>query len=259
MLVAGLQTAPDGSSAKLVGIVGGHCGSLEEGEAAVRPLKAFGPPVMDALGPIPYSALNAMLDPAFPKGALNYWKAQFLTDLSDEAIRTLIAGFEACPSPMSHIIIEHFHGAASRVPVAARHARCASPASTSSSSRSGRIRSETERGIAWARDTFAALTPFLAPTRYVNYLEDDAVDPAAVAYGPNLPRLRAHQDEVRPGKLLPAERQHSAETAVIEAPRVAPPHRPFIRAAVVATVGPPARRSRRRSDPSPVPTPSGGT
>ena len=41
-----------------------------------------------------------------------------------------------------------------------------------------------------ARDTFSALTPYLAPTRYLNYLEDDAVNPAAVAYGPNLQRLR---------------------------------------------------------------------
>src|SRR6185503_11788115 len=49
---------------------------------------------------------------------------------------------------------------------------------------------ETERGIKWARETFASLTPYLAPTRYVNYLEDDAPDPAAVAYGPNLQRLR---------------------------------------------------------------------
>ena len=31
MLVAGLQTAPDGSGAKLVGIVGRHCGSLAAG------------------------------------------------------------------------------------------------------------------------------------------------------------------------------------------------------------------------------------
>src|SRR6059036_3331919 len=88
MLVAGLQTAPDGSGAKLVGLVGGHCGSLADGEAAIGPIKAFGSPMMDMMGPIPYSALNTILDPAFPKGALNYWKSQFLTDLSDEAIRT---------------------------------------------------------------------------------------------------------------------------------------------------------------------------
>ena len=49
---------------------------------------------------------------------------------------------------------------------------------------------ETAKGVGWARDTFSALTPYMAPTRYVNYLEDDAPDPAAVAYGPNLGRLR---------------------------------------------------------------------
>ncbi len=114
-----MQTAPDGSNAKIGGIAACHCGSLDQGEKAVAPIKAFGPPVMDAMGPMPYSALNNMLDAAFPKGALNYWKAQFLTDLSDEAIRTLVAAFEECPSPMSMIVIEHFHGAASRVPVSA--------------------------------------------------------------------------------------------------------------------------------------------
>lgn len=52
--------------------------------------------------------------------------------------------------------------------------------------------SERDRaGNAWARDTYAALTPYLAPTRYVNYLaHDDPGDLAAVAYGPNYPKLR---------------------------------------------------------------------
>ncbi len=68
MLVAVLQSAPDGSGAKVVGIAGGHCGSPESGEAAFRPLKAFGPPVLDMMGPIPYTALNGMIDPAFPEG-----------------------------------------------------------------------------------------------------------------------------------------------------------------------------------------------
>ena len=45
------------------------------------------------MGPMPYSALNTMLDGAFPKGAFNYWKAQFVTDLSDNAIRTIAAAF----------------------------------------------------------------------------------------------------------------------------------------------------------------------
>jgi FAD/FMN-containing dehydrogenase len=190
MLVAGLQTAPDDSHAKVVGVVAAHCGSLEEGEAAVRPLKGFGSPMVDTLGPVPYSALNNMLDAAFPRGAFNYWKAQFLTDLSDDAIRTLVMAFEACPSSMSQIIIEHFHGAASRVPVASTACALRTTGFNVVVISQWASALETERGIAWARNTFAALTPFLATTRYLNYLEDDAIDPAAVAYGPNLPRLR---------------------------------------------------------------------
>jgi hypothetical protein len=50
---------------------------------------------------------------------------------------------------------------------------------------------DTEQGVAWARETFSSLTPYLAPLRYVNYVEEDARDVAAAAYGPNLPRLRA--------------------------------------------------------------------
>jgi FAD/FMN-containing dehydrogenase len=190
MLVAGMQTAPDGSNAKLVAVVAAHAGPLDAGEAAVQSIKAFGRPLIDALGPIPYCALNTMLDPAFPKGAFNYWKAQFLIDLSDEAIRTLIEAFGACPSPMSHIIIEHFHGAASRVPVSSTACGLRAAGFNVVIISQWTSPDETERGIAWARQTFSALTPYLAPTRYVNYLEDDALEPAAVAYGANLGRLR---------------------------------------------------------------------
>jgi FAD/FMN-containing dehydrogenase len=190
MLVADLQTAPDGSNAKVAAVAAAHSGSLGEGERAVRPIKAFGPPIMDALGPIPYSGLNTMLDPAFPKGARNYWKAQLLTDLSDRAIKTIVRAFEACPSAMSHIIIEHLHGAASRVPVDSTACTLRMTGFNVVIISQWADASESERGIAWVRETFSSLTPYLAPTRYMNYLEADAPEAAAVAYGPNLHRLR---------------------------------------------------------------------
>ena len=190
MLVAALQTAPDGSNAKLVSIVGSHCGPLEQGDVTFRSLKAFGPPVLDAMGPMSYSSLNVMLDPAFPKAALSYWKAQFVTDLTDDLIRTLIERFQECPSPMSHIIIEHFHGAASRVPVTATACTMRVTGFNVVIASQWTDPCQTERGIKWAREAFASLTPYLAPTRYVNYLEDDAGDAAAVVYGSNLALLR---------------------------------------------------------------------
>ena len=93
-----LLFAPDGSGNKIAGIVTAHCGSLADGEAAVRPIKAFGPPVMDVMGPIPYCTQNGLLDAAFPKGAMNYWKAQFLTDLSDASIDAIVDSFDASGS-----------------------------------------------------------------------------------------------------------------------------------------------------------------
>ena len=200
MLVAALQTAPDG--ARVAAIVGSHCGSLEAGEAAFRPIKAFGSPVMDVLGPIPYATLNGMIDSAFPRGALNYWKAQFLTDLTDDAIRAIVAGFESCPSPMSAIILEHFHGAASRVPVTATACTMRVTGFNVVIASQWMSPAESDRGIRWARETFASLTPYLSTTRYVNYLEDDAPDPAAVAYGPNLTRLREIKTKYDPGNLF---------------------------------------------------------
>jgi FAD/FMN-containing dehydrogenase len=202
MLVAALQTAPDGSNAKVAGIVGCHCGPLADGAVALRSLKSFGPPVVDMIGPLPYATLNTMIDPAFPKGAFNYWKAQFVTDLTDDAIRALIAAYEQCPSPMSHIIIEHFHGAATRIPVASTASTLRTAGFNVVIASQWREARETERGISWARDTFASLTPYLAATRYVNYLEDDAPDPAAVAYGPNLPRLRSIKAKFDPGNVF---------------------------------------------------------
>src|SRR5262249_49597591 len=93
MMAAGLLSAPDGSGHKLVGMLAAHCGSLADGEAAVKPIKAFGPPVMDAMGPISYCQQNGLLDTSMPKGALNYWKSQFLVELTDDCIDAMTDAF----------------------------------------------------------------------------------------------------------------------------------------------------------------------
>jgi FAD/FMN-containing dehydrogenase len=191
MMVAGLLTAPDGSGAKLSAIVAAHCGPLSTGEAALRPLKAFGPPVLDAMGPISYSAQNALFDASLPRGALNYWKSQFLIDLSDEAIRVMVDRFESCESPMSQLLIEHFHGAASRVPVSATACALRVTGFNVAVISQWMDPRENDRHIAWCRGTFDAVKPFLSESRYVNYLDhDEAGDPAAAAYGANYARLR---------------------------------------------------------------------
>jgi hypothetical protein len=122
--------------------------------------------------------------------ARNQRGSLLLTDLSDDAIRTLTTGFQECPSPMSHIIIEHFHGAVSRMPVTATACSMHVTGFNVVIAPQWMGSAETERGIKWARGDLC-VTHSVASTRYVNYLEGDAPNPAAVAYGPNLPRLRA--------------------------------------------------------------------
>jgi len=197
-----LLTAPDGT--KLVGIAAGHCGPLDEGEGQVAPIKAFGSPVMDAMGPMPYSALNAMLDDAFPKGARYYWKSHFLEELGDDAIDTVVDAFASCPSPMGQMLIEGFHGAGARVPVESTAYAMRVQGYNTLVLAEWLEPSQDEANIAWARGAYAAIRPFGGAHRYMNYLDnDDAGQDALVAsYGPNLARLREVKRKYDPDNLF---------------------------------------------------------
>jgi FAD/FMN-containing dehydrogenase len=202
-VVAGLIHAADGSGAKLAAMVTCHCGSLAAGETAVRPLKQFGSPVLDAIDPVPYCQLNGMLDAAYPKGALNYWKSSFLAQLSDDAIDTMIECFARCPTPMGHVLLEHFHGAVTRVGVndtAFPHRAAGYNLVVLSE---WMAPADTDRCIAWARETYAAMEPFVASARYVNYLGDDETgDATAAAYGPNYRRLQELKKKYDPSNFF---------------------------------------------------------
>jgi FAD/FMN-containing dehydrogenase len=187
---AGLVTAPDGSGAPLAAFVLCHAGSPKKAEADLRPLLKFGAPALTQVGPMPYPAINTMLDAAFPTGSLNYWKASFLRALDDTAIDTLIERFSTCPSPMSGIVLEHFHGAVTRI----------DPSATAVPHRDASYNcvlasvwtdpAATSENIAWTRASYAAMEPYFVRRRYVNYLSDDeSADEVRAAYGPNYARL----------------------------------------------------------------------
>jgi FAD/FMN-containing dehydrogenase len=192
MLVAGLIHAGDGSGVKLAAMAAGHCGPLDAGAKVMASIKEFGEPALDALGPMPYCQLNTLLDAAYPRGALNHWKSNFLTQLSDDAIDTMIECFARCPTPMGQLLLEHFHGAVSRVGVgdtAFAHRAAGYNFIALSEWMDPAI---TDRCVAWARDSFAGMRPFMGTGRYLNYLDasDEKGDAVAAAYGPNYKRLR---------------------------------------------------------------------
>ena len=203
-VVAGLIHAPDGSGTKLAAMVSCHCGPLAEGEAAMRPLKTFGPPIMDSIGPMPYCQLNSMLDAAYPKGALNYWKSSFLAQLSDDAIDAIVEAFERCPTPMGQLLLEHFHGAATRVGVSETAFPLRNEGFNFLALGEWVDPAETDRCIAWVRQSYAEIERFFSSGRYVNYLGDDESgdDPVAAAYGPNYRRLQAIKTRYDPSNFF---------------------------------------------------------
>ena len=186
---AGLVHAPDGSGLKLAAMVVFHTGDPADAERDLAPFKSWGRPLMVEVGPMPYPVMNTLLDAAYPKGALNYWLSSFTTGLSDELIDALMDRFASVPSPMTAILLEHFHGAVTRIgqtDTAVPHrdtgwnlllpSEWLDPA-------------DTEANVAWTKDTFAALSEHFAPGRWLNYLGDDQDGAIRSAYGPNYDRL----------------------------------------------------------------------
>jgi FAD/FMN-containing dehydrogenase len=197
----GLIHSPDG--AKLAAMVTAHCGSPEDAEKALRPLKEFGSPVMDTVGPISYNDINGMLDAGYPKGALNYWKSSFLAELSNDAIDAMIECFGKCPTPMGQLLLEHFHGVATRVPVTETAFPHRADGYNMLVLSEWMDPADNDQCIAWARESYKRMEPFFGPGRYVNYLGDDeAGDPTHAAYGANYRRLQEIKTKYDPGNFF---------------------------------------------------------
>jgi FAD/FMN-containing dehydrogenase len=177
--------------AKLVAIALLYAGSIEAGQAAVAPVKSFGPPDVDMIGPIPYLALQTMLDPMAQPGLQNYWKSETLGPLTDDAIATLVAKGATMPSPMTHIDIHHMGGAVRRLGADA----------TAFNQRDARFIVnivgtwpdpwENAAQIEWTRGVWEALRPFSTGGAYLNFLGDEGEDRVHAAYGEQKYRLLA--------------------------------------------------------------------
>ena len=204
MTFAGLGHAPDGSGTKLALCIACHLGETRQAEADIAPLREFGSPALVQLGPLPYTVLNSLLDGGYPTGSLNYWKSGFLAELSDAAIGEMLERFAACPSPMTAMLLEHFHGAVARVPVDATAVPHREPGHNFAITSVWTDPAPTEDNIAWTGETFEAMEPFLIGRRYVNYFsEDDTGEQSArAAFGQNYERLVEVKTAWDPGNLF---------------------------------------------------------
>ncbi len=168
-----------------------YCGPLDKGEEVIRPLRSLGTPVHDMLGPIPYVAQQRLFDAGFPAGSYYYSKADFLADLTDEAIEVFAAYAATKPSPLSGILVQTACGAASRVASdALAFAHRTFPYAPLIVSQ-WLDPADSEENVDWARDFWTALHAFAGGGVYVNDLSHDDENRVRSAYGANYERLAA--------------------------------------------------------------------
>jgi FAD/FMN-containing dehydrogenase len=104
---------------------------------------------------------------------------------------------------MSGILIEHFHGAATRVPADATAFPHREPGFNLLVISEWTEPAENDQNIAWARAAYDSMAPFTGGGRYVNYLGDEEGEGALEgAFGPNYTRLRQVKRQYDPANLF---------------------------------------------------------
>jgi FAD/FMN-containing dehydrogenase len=189
-------TMPGGDP--VVGFLVCYSGPLEQGDAVIRALREFGSPLVDTVGPMPYTELQALGGPMAPPGRFNYWKSSFIQDLSDAAVNTIAGRFGSAPSPYSVVFVEQLGGAVSRVgrdetafgERGARYSLFVASAWTE--------QAEADENVRWTRDLWGAMRPFESEAAYVNYLDADEQDRTRAVYGGRYERLAALKKKYDP-------------------------------------------------------------
>ena len=168
----------------VVGVICCYAGPVEEGEAALRPLRELPYLGVDLVQPMPYVALQQLIDPPNQKGMQNYWSGDFFAELPDEAVDVLVTHATKPVSPLTQIILIPGGGAIARVDEDA----------TAFGQRDAPWNihylsmwpdpADTETNIAYTRALATAMKPWTTGRAYLNFIGDEGAGRVEAAFGP---------------------------------------------------------------------------
>jgi FAD/FMN-containing dehydrogenase len=158
-----------------------HCGSREEAEAVVRPLRSLGTVLADLIAPVPYRVLQTMTDAFSPSGLHHYWRSDYLLALDELTIDTILEQIARKTSPLSAIDIHQMGGAVGRIAASATAFGHRDAPFLVNEIGTWTDSHEAERHIAWVRGLSEALRPFSAGS-YVNFLAQEGAQVTKAAY-----------------------------------------------------------------------------
>ncbi len=187
---------------KMCAVVWCYTGPLDQAEARFKPIRDAMPPAVDFAGSIPWPVLQSLFDALYPPGLQWYWKADFVSDLSDKAIDLHVKYGHQLPSMHSTMHLYPINGAAHR----------AGPNDTAFSYRDASFASvivgvdpdpaNNDRIVQWAKDYWLALHPHSAGGGYINMMMDEGNDNVKAAYRDNYARLAQIKRKYDPANLF---------------------------------------------------------
>jgi FAD/FMN-containing dehydrogenase len=166
-----------------------YAGDETSGGELLQTMRGFGDLHGEHVGMQPYVQWQQAFDPLLTPGARNYWKSHNFTELSDGALDCLIKFSGKLPSPHCEVFIGCLSGAANRVASDATAYIARDAKFVMNVHGRWETAAEDKPCIAWARDLFAAATPFASAGAYVNFMTEEEGDRVAAAYGSNYRRL----------------------------------------------------------------------
>jgi FAD/FMN-containing dehydrogenase len=187
----------------VVGVIVSYAGPVEDGEAVLAPLRAFGPPGVDLVGPMPYTAVQQLLDEGNPSGTRNYWSADFYDDLPDEAVDVLVAHATDPVSPLSQMTVVPGGGAIARVPEDATAFGQRTAAFNIHYLSMWTDPADDARNIEYTKRISGAMKPWSTGRAYLNFIGDEGAGRVEAAFGPEkYAKLRALKTKWDPTNLF---------------------------------------------------------
>jgi hypothetical protein len=155
------------------------------------------------VGPMPYPALNSAFDALVPPGLHHYWKANFVTELTDDAIAAHLEHGPKLPAVNSTMHIYPINGACHRVAQdATAFAYRDATFATVIAGMWPPDEVDDETGTAWVRDYYDATAPHSEEGGYVNFMASDDQDRVRANYRGSYDRLREIKSKLDPGNLF---------------------------------------------------------
>lgn len=166
-----------------VGMVMCYAGDPATGEQVLRPLREYGPPVRDMVGTLNYTDLQGLLEVGNTHGRLNYWKADFLGELPDEAVDTLVQHTSRVTSPLSQTILMPLGGRVAEIPEDAMAFGQRRAAFNMHILSMWDDPADSDRHIQWTRDFHAAMRAHATGGAYLNFVGHEGQGQVRAAFG----------------------------------------------------------------------------